>query len=307
MNNQSQQHNLVEKYLMEKLQSIILQEDRRQIQDISGSLQNLKVDIDALNHEFAKMQGGVSMLVDNLNNPEKLDARVSPLVNMRIQQLKKNFYQEFGYEVKETVKEELESSKDEFIEVLYPIIGKLVQRYVRYQFDIFLENAQKGIGNTFSVKWWKQIFHTLLTGESMTERSVKAAMPAQVEEVFVIQSFSGLLIGYYSRSNTADPDLIAAMLTAIQNFVSDAFKSESGNLQTIDHGNQRIYLHNFYKHYTATVISGATDAATAEKLNLALSDFSSQHIPAAITEIDDSLFNGVSRHLREIFEDFDPT
>ena len=303
--NTQQQEELLDKYLMEKLQTLLLQEERRQLQDLKGSLSNLRVDVTHLNREMSNMQGGVYSLVENINNPDRFKEKVSPLINLRIQQLKKNFRLEFGYEVKETVKEELEGSKEEFIEVLYPIIGKLVQRYVKYQFDIFVENTQKGIGNTFSLKWWKQVMTALITGESMTTRGVKAAMPTQIEEVFVIQFNSGLLIGYYSRNNTTDPDLIAAMLTAIQNFVSDTFKQDSGGLQTIDHENQRIFLHNFYKHYTATVVSGIPDAGAGEKLNLALSDFSSNYVPTAIHEIDDSLFNSVSKRLKETFEEFD--
>jgi len=305
--NTGRQEDVVDKYLLDKLQSILLQDERKQLQDLVSHLHNLRLDVEHLSRDVTEIKGGVFTAVDSINNPSQFESKVSPLINMRVQQLKKNFQQEFGYEVKETVKEELEASRDEFIEVLYPIIGKLVQRYVRYQFDIFLENVQKGIGNTFSWKWWKQALTTFITGESMAAKSVKAAMPTQIEEVFVIQTNSGLLLGYYSRSNTTDPDLIAAMLTAIQNFVSDAFKKDSGNLQTIDHENQRIFLHNFYKHYTATVVSGIADTAVNEKLYLALSDFSSKNVPTAITEIDDSLFNGVSRHLREIFEDFDLT
>ncbi|QQS31271.1 MAG: hypothetical protein IPM47_10275 [Sphingobacteriales bacterium] len=305
MNTQQHQQELLDKYLMEKLQSLLLQEDRRQLQDIKSSLSNLRIDVSQLNRELSNAQGGIFALSENMNNPERLKEKVTPIVNLRIQQLKKNFGLEFGKEVKETVKDELENSKDEFIEVLFPIIGKLIQRYVRYQFDIFLENTQKGIGKTFSLQWWKQFVNSVIKGESMTTRGVKAAMPAQIEEVFMIQSNSGLLIGYYSRNNTADPDLIAAMLTAIQNFVNEAFKQDSGGLQTIDYENQRIILHSFYKHYTATVVSGLSDTGTSEQLNLALSDFSSSHIPASIQEIDDSLFHSVSKRLKETFEEFD--
>lgn len=306
-NTSDRQDDVLDKYLMDRLQTLLLQNERGQIQDLSAHLSNLRLDVEQLNRELSEMKGGVLLAVENINNPAQFETKVSPLVNLRIQQLKKNFHQEFGFEVKETVKDELENSRDEFIEVLYPIIGKLVQRYVRYQFDIFLENVQNSIGNTFSWKWWKRVFNSIISGDSIETQSIKAAMPTQIEEVFFIQTHSGLLIGYYSRSKTADPDLIAAMLTAIQNFVSDAFKKDSGNLQTIDHDNQRIFLHNFYKHYTATVVSGIADTTVNEKLYLALSDFSSKNVPTAITEIDDSLFNGVSRHLKETFEDFDLT
>ena len=92
--NTQQQEELLDKYLMEKLQTLLLQEERRQLQDLKGSLSNLRVDVSHLNREMSNMQGGVYSLVENINNPDRFKEKVSPLINLRIQQLKKNFRQE---------------------------------------------------------------------------------------------------------------------------------------------------------------------------------------------------------------------
>ena len=66
--------------------------------------------------------------------------------------MKHNFQDLFGEEVKTTVNTEIRNSQDEFIEAVYPIIGKLVRRYVSYQFELFTEAMDEQRKNAFSFK-----------------------------------------------------------------------------------------------------------------------------------------------------------
>ncbi len=293
--------------LFEQLQQILLQEDRAFTQKIESQVSEIKEDVSDLKEEVSEIREDVSGLKENLDDHDKFVARVNPLIDLKIAELKRNFGDTFGYEIKETVKIELNDSKDEFIEALYPIIGKIARKYVMSQFESFLEGVSSRMESAFSPRRWKERVTGLFAGVGQDELAIKAAFSTSIEEVFVIHSESGLLIACYSTNNMADVDMIAGMFNAIKAFVGDTFNRDNPdeNLRFIQHGDYKILINDFYKYYIATVVSGNADNAFRNKLDAFLLNFCEKEMPNAIKEIDDQLFDQVSKKLKNRFESFD--
>ena len=116
--------------LFEQLQRILLDEDRRQTDEIRAEINDLRREIADLREEFGLIQEELQEIRTDLANPNKNIALLEPLIERRLAHLRQNFNREFGYEVRQTVKEEIKDSREEFIEAIYPIIGKIAKRYI---------------------------------------------------------------------------------------------------------------------------------------------------------------------------------
>lgn len=292
-------------YMLEQLQTLLLKEDRKKIQQLQHNSSEINADIHSLQNNLNHIKSEINSLNENYENPEKLNQKLTPLINIKIAELKENFYDAFGFEVKQVVKKELKESQDEFIELFYPIIGKMINKYMKYQFDSFLDSISERLQNTFSIKhWWKNL-KALISGIKPEEIALKSALNPHIEEIFIIHIETGLLIASYSRNNTSDVDLIAPVLTAIKNFAEDAFSQKSDSLEVIQYNNYKIILNSFHKYYVATIVSGNLTTEFKIKLNEHLLNFSQNKMPAYIQEIDSILHENISNKLKHSFQEFE--
>ena len=95
-----------------------------------------------------------------------------------------------------------------------------------------------------------------------------------IEDIFII-SKAGILLAHKSREMKPDidDDILSGMLTAIQDFVKDAFADKSKfGLKRLDFGDSEIRLKRGKGFYIAVVFSGAEPANLEEKLDKTAAD-----------------------------------
>lgn len=220
---------------LESLREILLTQDRADIQYILNKLTEIE---------------------NLLQTQEKLAQRIHPIITEEIKTFQETIPEKLGPTITVTLKKQIEESKDEVVEALFPIIGKMIKRYIQNEFKILSEKINNQINNTFSFKRIKQKITAIFTGVKESDIILNDLSEATVLQVFVIEKNSGLLLGSFTKENTIDKDLISGMLTAIKSFVEDAFQKEKQNLETIEYELYNIHIQNFHSYYIATVISG---------------------------------------------------
>lgn len=95
---------------------------------------------------------------------------------------------------------------------------------------------------------------------------------AQIEEVFLVYR-DGVLIYHISRSlvQDRDEDVLSGMLTAVQEFVRDAFRyGEHRQLHQLDFGDYRILIERGETVYLAVVYSGPESPSVRRKVRAVL-------------------------------------
>ncbi|MGB1205929.1 MAG: hypothetical protein ACPG5B_09795 [Chitinophagales bacterium] len=296
--------------LFEQLQRILLDEDRRQTEEIRSKINDLQHEIIDLREEFGLLQTELQKIREGVDKPSAATATlIEPLIEQRLSHLRQNFNQEFGYEVHKIVKEELKDSREEFIEAIYPIIGKIAKRYILGQFETFMDSVSGRVQNTLSLKGIKKRLEQWIAGISPEEQIILDVFPTNIEEVFIIHKVSGLLIGCYSANNTDDVDLIAGMLTAIKSFVEDTFarKTEDGtsDLSMIQQDKYKILISNFHQYYVATVVVGMADSGFRNRLEETWLEFGQNHMPYSIEQVNDQLYERISHKLKKQCVDFE--
>lgn len=185
---------------------------------------------------------------------EKFNNKVNPIIDEKIAELRRTFPEEFGGTITETIKVQITESQDDVVEALYPILGKLVKKFIIAEVAKLSDNINQTISSTFSPK---QIFKRFMKGESTSAGVVlQEVFEPTIEEVFIIEKDSGLLIGSYSRGNIADKDMVSGMLTAIKSFAEDAFHKEAQDLEDIKFETFQLSMMNYKSVYIATATSG---------------------------------------------------
>lgn len=94
-----------------------------------------------------------------------------------------------------------------------------------------------------------------------------------IDELFLMTP-SGLLVRHYTRRlrPDQDADILAGMLTAVQNFIRDSFREGSGKLSEIRFEDYDIVLANSEHLILAAVISTKKPEKLRERLRLATSE-----------------------------------
>ena len=195
---------------------------------------------------------------------EKFSKKVNPLVDEKIEDLKENFPTYFGDTITETIKVQIRESQDEVVEALYPIMGKLVKKFIVAEITKLSDSINETIKNKFS---FSQIIKRSFKGKkTASEVVLQEVFEPIIEEVFVIEKDSGLLVGSYSKGHIADKDMISGMLTAIKSFAEDAFSKEGQDLEDIKFETFQLSIQNYKSIYIATATSGVINSGFKDKL-----------------------------------------
>lgn len=261
--------------LFEQLQTILLSKDRKEIDAIKRTLYN---------HGELKKQ-------------------VDPIFDEKIQVLKDNFPEEFGALVNESIEEKLEESKEQLLNVIYPVLGQMIRKFVSYQFQQLKDRIDESVQNTFSSKGIIGFIKSKVFGIRSSDIVLSDLDKPLIQEVYVIQRDSGLLIGSYSKNNTMDKDMIAGMLTAIKSFVEDAFQQENQELDLIQYGSYKIWIQNFYKYYFAVALTGSLSASETDSLSEHILEFAEDEMDVSLHMITSKLNEEISGKLETKFKE----
>ncbi|EDM45536.1 OmpA/MotB [unidentified eubacterium SCB49] len=192
-----------------------------------------------------------------LEEQEALSEKVNPIIEEKLEEFVKEIPATLGPTITKTLKEEIANSKDQVVEALYPIIGKMIKRYIASEIAKLSESINSKVNNTFSLSYLKRKVKTTFTGTKEGDLVLSELDKPNINQIFAIQKGSGILLGDYSLTDTIDKDMLSGMLTAIKSFVEDAFNGGSQSLESIQYELYSIHIQNFHSYYIAVVISGS--------------------------------------------------
>lgn len=266
----------------EQLKKILLEQDREEQQALAKKLEDLD---------------------QQLNNRERLEERVNPILKDQELRFQNDFPRLFGPQITKTISEQIKESQEEVVEALYPIIGRMIKKYITSEIQKLSEKVDQQMELAFSWEGWKVRIKAWISGTPQKDLVLSKLIEPKIEEVFVIEKNSGLLMGSFSKNQSVDQDMVAGMLTAIKAFVEDAFSGGAQELESIDYENYKIVLKSFKSFFMAVVTSGGMSAEFKDKLDDQLMDFAEKVLKKARkAEPEEPELSGF---LEEFFNDFD--
>ena len=140
-----------------------------------------------------------------------------------------------------TVKTEIRNSRDELVEALYPMTGRMVQAYVASA----MKDLAKDINRRLEQNPVMLRLRSLAAGKSVAEIAIAESQRLVVEELYLIRRGSGELIGRWpeaAEGASGRDHVMSGVLTAINEFSTEALKDDGSTLRQIDLGERQLYL-----------------------------------------------------------------
>lgn len=259
-----------------KLKELLLNEDRDFAQNILQKLDSLE---------------------DTINSPDKLSEKVDGIIDKKLNTYTDEIPEKLGPTITKALSAEIKNSQESVVAILFPIIGKMIKKYIQQEIQAISDRINHQINDTFTVQAFKRKIVSRFSGVSEEQMLIAEINKASIEQIFIIEKGSGLIIANASKQESIDQDMIAAMLTAIKSFVEDAFKKEQQSLELIQYELFEIYIQNFSSYYFAVIISGGINQNFKTKLEDNLFDFVSKHIKS-----DDFVKETIDQQLKLLLE-----
>ena len=225
-----------------------LEKLRRAARDNENLVRDLQSQLYILNH---RLQAGAAE-TDGLLG-------MSDLIRRTVLDSRDEMAEALGPVMGEAIRVQIRDSRQEMVDALYPVIGESVQRSVVEAFRELQRNIDARLKAVLGPRSVWRTLGARLRGVSPAQLTLRDALPFAIQNIFLIQHGSGLLL---AQNNTGeqivDSDLVSGMLTAIRDFVQDSFGQgdTAKELDEIQYGNQRIVIQSGAVIYLAVLIQG---------------------------------------------------
>ena len=158
-----------------------------------------------------------------------------------------------------------------FADAISPVMMPAIRKAISQMLARLVQSVNQTLEHSFSLRSFKWRLEALRTGKSFAEVVLFHTLLYRVEQVFLIQRDTGLLLQHVVAEAVVAPEaeMISAMLTAIENFVQDAFSaSKEDMLERMQVGELTVWIEPGPQAILAAVIRGTP----REELRLALQE-----------------------------------
>lgn len=160
--------------------------------------------------------------------------------------------------VEESIAEGVRKHSRVLADIIFPLIFPAIKRAVLDLMRQMLQAFDRTLEEALSIQGLKWRWEAYRSGQSFAEVVLLHSLIYRVEEVFFIHRQTGVLLAHAARENRKNPDAIAAMLTAIRDFVSDVYAEGQDplSLKNLEVGDVQIWIEDIPYAALAVAVRG---------------------------------------------------
>src|ERR1700675_70568 len=180
----------------------------------------------------APEQEGLQEIRERLDSVERRAEDVSSVVAEAIQMRREQgddraLAEALAPTIQETLRESVRRDPHVLADALFPVMGPAIRKSIAETLRGMLEFFNEALEHSLSwrgIQWRTEAFRT---GKPFAEIVLMHSLLYRVEQVFLIHRETGLVLNHVVAPYVAtqDPDMVAGMLSAIQQFARDSFHS----------------------------------------------------------------------------------
>jgi hypothetical protein len=131
--------------------------------------------------------------------------------------------------IEDAIKVSVKRDPRPLVEAIFPVMGPAIRKAIVQALEGMIQSLNASLEYSVSPRGWLWRWEALRTGKPFAEVVLLRTLIYRVEQVFLIHKHTGLLLQHVAgpAATSGDPDMISSMLTAIQDFVHDAFTVRS--------------------------------------------------------------------------------
>lgn len=175
--------------------------------------------------------------------------------------------------VEENIRESAKRNPQVLAEALFPVIGPAIRKAIAEALSQMVQSLNQTLEYSLSPRGLRWRLEAWQTGKSFAEVVILKTLLYRVEQIFLIHRETGLLLAHVAADPTLteDADMVSAMLTAIQDFVHDSFKTSSdATLDALQVNELAVWIERSPEAILAAVIRGSAPLTLRESFKEAL-------------------------------------
>lgn len=144
-------------------------------------------------------------------------------------------------------------------DAIFPIIGPAIRKAIASAMSGLVQTMNQALEHTFSIRGLRWRMESLRTGVSFGEIVLRHSLVYRVEQVFLVHREGGLLLLHVADQSAPEmaPEMVAGMLSALQDFARDSFKVGSRDtLETMQVGELNVLVEEGPHAQVAAVVRG---------------------------------------------------
>lgn len=180
----------------------------------------------------APEQEGLQEIRDRLDSMERRAEDVSSVVAEAIQMRREQgddqaLAEALAPTIQETLRESVRRDPQVLADALFPVMGPAIRKSISETLRAMLESFNEALEHSLSLRGIQWRIEAFRTGKPFAEIVLMHSLLYRVEQVFLIHRETGLVLNHIVAPAVAtqDPDMVAGMLSAIQQFARDSFHS----------------------------------------------------------------------------------
>ena len=143
---------------------------------------------------------------------------------------------------------------------IFPVLGPAIRKAIAEALADLVSSINRALEHSFSPRGLRWRLEAWRTGVPYAQIVLRHALVYRVEQVFLIDRDTGLLLAHAvaPELTASDADLISGMLTAIRDFVADSFarEREVGGLRRFSVGELTVMVEQGPQALIAAVVRG---------------------------------------------------
>lgn len=169
----------------------------------------------------------------------------------------------------DTIRSAIKRDTESFAEALFPVLGPAIRRAVADALKSLVQRINAALEHSFTIKGLRWRLEAARSGVPFAQIVLRETMLYAVQEVFLMQPRSGLVLASARRADTLalDQDAFSAMLTAIQAFIQDSFgMAADERLRSAELGDRTLWTISGPSAVLACVVLGSPPMEVREHL-----------------------------------------
>lgn len=162
--------------------------------------------------------------------------------------------------IEQAITDSVKRNPKPLADALFPVMGPAIRKAVAASLAAMVESLNRTVEHSLSWRSFRWRVEALRTGRSFGEIVLLHTLLYRVEQVFLIERQSGLLLQHVRAGDIGvqDADMVSGMLTAIRDFVGDSFRvSDQASLDAFQVGDLAVWIEQGPRAVIAAVIRGA--------------------------------------------------
>lgn len=185
-----------------------------------------------------------------------------------------------GPVVGEAIRTSVRKDPQPLVDAIFPIIGPAIRRAIASSFSELVQSMNAAMEHSLTPRGIRWRIEAMRTGRSFGEVVLSHSLVYRVEQLFLIDRESGLLISHQTAPGVKaqSPEMVSGMLTAITDFIRDSFEvEEKQELDSLALGDVTVWVEHGPRVALAAVIRGQAPVALRTAMQRAVENLHRYH------------------------------